>query len=88
MNSVFEIPPIGKLPLNPTPRCQRASQAREKVYLQIVYLEGSFFVPISPIKRSSLALIVFNCCWLVQYENSYLTLSKRVIRQVKLIFHK
>lgn len=67
MNSVFEIPPIGKLPLNPTPECQRALQASEMLYLQTVYLEGNI-VPRSAIERTGLALTWLRLL-LVQYEN-------------------
>lgn len=67
MNSVFEIPPIGKLPLNPTPACQRALQPSEMLYLQTVYLEGNT-VPSSAIERTGLALTWLRLL-LVQYDN-------------------
>ena len=57
MNSVFEIPPIGKLPLNPTPACQRALQPRETLYLQIVYLEGNILYQDLRLNEAALHLL-------------------------------
>lgn len=79
MNSVFEIPPIGKLPLNPTPACQRAFTAERDVVFTNCLPRGQHFVPRSAIKRSGLALIGLDCCW-YSTRNLYLTPSERVIR--------
>lgn len=58
MNGVFQIPPIGKLPLNPAPECQRALQETEKQYLPIALPWGQHFVVTFPSNRQCNKLLV------------------------------